>query len=77
MRKYQAIPEPARSLDSLVETCKALKIAVEQLAGVRDSVAVSRVSAEDTPPKNPNKGDLWINQTKMLFWNGREWQDVP
>lgn len=77
MRKYEAIPEPSRSIDSLVETCKALKMAVEQLAGVRGSVSVSRVSAEDRPPPSPSKGDLWINQSGMKFWNGQEWQAVP
>lgn len=77
MRKYTAIPEPTKSIDNLFETVKALKQAVEEMNGSAGKINMSRTYVEDRPPTGVNRGDLWINQSGMYFWNGQDWQAVP
>lgn len=76
---YPAIPDPQNNVESLADAVRALKMAVETLAGQRSGGAAVRVFNQATQPSNPRGGDIWLvsnDAGTMRIWNGHYWYDI-
>lgn len=76
---YPAIPDPQNNVESLADAVRALKMAVETLAGQRSGGAAARVFEQVTQPSNPRGGDIWLvsnDAGTMRVWNGHYWFDI-
>lgn len=72
---YPSIPDPQPTLESLSESVRMLKLAVEVLTGQRSGGAASHHFVQETAPTAIAKGDLWIIPSTSLvrYWNGSLW----
>lgn len=83
MSNIPAIPEFTNTLDEMATTLRAIKLAVEQLAGRNqtESLGAPQVFVKATEPDRGkagayNIGDIWINTStdKFYFWGGAGWR---
>ena len=73
---YPSIPDPTNTVDSLLNTVRALKQSMEQITGQRANGAAAHVFAQDDPPTAIAVGDFWIDtnaKSALRYWNGNEW----
>lgn len=76
---YPAIPDPQPSLESLTETVRSLKAAVELLTAQRGNAAAAHVFVQSTTPAAIQRGDIWIdlqNNSVLRYWTGSAWTRV-
>lgn len=76
---YPAIPEPQNNIESVADTVRALKMAVETLVGQRAGGAATRVFNQTTEPTDARGGDLWLKSNdagSMYLYNGYFWVDL-
>ena len=76
---YPSIPDPQNNIESLAESVRALKMAVETLVGQRDGGRATRVFTQTDEPSNPQAGDMWMvanDAGAMRVWNGYFWVDI-
>lgn len=76
---YPSIPDPQNNTESVAESVRALKMAVETMAGQRDGGAATRIFTQKDEPKGPKDGDTWLDPTdagRIRIWNGHFWVDV-
>lgn len=72
---YPAIPDPQPTVESLADTVRALKIAVELLTAQRAGGAASHTFVQETVPVAIGTGDKWIIPSTGLirYWDGSQW----
>lgn len=78
-KTFPAIPDPIQTTDSMLETIRALKIAVELLIGVRGTVAPTKTYMQQGYPTAERIGDMWVNaygDGKLYVWDGTNWSVV-
>lgn len=76
---YPSIPDPQNNIESLADSVRALKMAVETLVGQRDGGRASRVFTQTSEPEDPQSGDMWMvanDAGAMRIWNGYFWVDI-
>lgn len=76
---YPSIPDPQNNIESLADSVRALKMAVETLVGQRDGGRASRVFTQTSEPDSPQSGDMWMvanDAGAMRIWNGYFWVDI-
>ena len=83
VNKYDPIPDPEASIDSLLRTVKAMKMTVEQLTGQTpnlDIKAPNRNFVQRNTPEAFSQGDLWTKLAVLAgevpivsIWNGSKW----
>lgn len=72
---FPSIPDPQPTTESLADSVRALKMAVELLTGQRPGAESNRVFVQDATPTALRAGDLWITVSTSLirYWNGSTW----
>lgn len=73
---YPSIPDPQNSVESVAETVRALKMAVEMLSGQRRGGPAAHVFVQLNTPTAISAGDLWIDpihNSIIRYWTGTEW----
>lgn len=72
---YPAIPDPTPTVESLAESVRVLKMAVELLTAQRAGGAAAHIFLQETAPTPIQAGDLWIVPSTSLirYWNGLNW----
>lgn len=76
---YPAIPDPQPTVESLTETVRILKAAVELLTAQRGDAAAAHVFVQSTTPEAIHLGDIWIdkqNSSVIRYWTGDAWTKV-
>lgn len=75
---YPAIPDPQPTVESLTDSVRMLKLAVELLTRQRGNGGASHVFYQDDTPVAVSTGDLWIDMSasRLRFWNGTEWANL-
>ena len=85
MSSFPTIPEFTNTPEEMSTAIRALKMAVEQLAGLRqgESKGAPQIYVQTTLPSNQYTisykiGDLWINTSNntVSYWTGTIWQSL-
>lgn len=76
---YPSIPDPQPTLESVTETVRILKAAVELLTAQRGAAAAAHVFVQSTTPVAIHLGDIWIdkqNNSIIRYWTGEAWTKI-
>lgn len=76
---YPSIPDPQPTVESLADTVRLLKSAVELLTGQRTGGTAAHVFVQTTTPVALSVGDIWIdkqNSSLVRYWTGTDWLKV-
>lgn len=72
---YPAIPDPTPTVESLAETVRVMKVAVDLLTGQRTGGTAAHTFTQETTPTALTTGDLWIvpSTGAVSYWDGSGW----
>lgn len=72
---YPSIPDPTPTVESLAESVRTLKMAVELLTGQRAGGSAAHTFAQETTPTALQVGDLWVIPSTGVasYWDGANW----
>lgn len=72
---YPSIPDPTATVESLAESVRTLKMAVELLTGQRSGGSAAHTFTQETTPTALQTGDMWIvpSTGTVNYWNGSSW----
>lgn len=82
---FTPIPEFASTPEEMSTAIRALKMAVEQLGGLRQSESrgAPQVFVQTVMPNMARRiayktGDLWVNTSNntLNYWSGNEWKQI-
>lgn len=71
---YPAIPDPTPTVESLAETVRVMKVAVELLTGQREGASPNKTFVQTGTPTAINAGDRWVDgDGTERYWDGASW----
>lgn len=80
MSSYPTIFDPQPTIESVTETVRQLKMAIEQTSGQSGTGGgTPRRYVQADQPTDPKVGDLWADTSDagvVRYWNGYNWVDI-